>query len=74
MAVVKFEVPAEAQARIALLNELVDVYKAEYAVFKASGKKASGNRAKKTLTNIKKLITPVRRDIADEVEVAKKPA
>lgn len=69
---VKFEVPADAAGRMTLLMESLNVFNTEYADFKASGKKAAGNRAKKVLTSVRKLLTPVRRDIAIEVKNATK--
>ena len=68
----KYDVPAKAEDRKKDLNDFITTYQTEYKEFIEKTKKASGSRAKKALTVVKKLITAVRRDIQDEIDKAKK--
>ena len=72
MAKEKFVVPADATGRMACLKELINTFNTELEDFKTNQKKIAGNRAKKVLTSIRKLITPVRRDIAAEAKAINK--
>jgi hypothetical protein len=72
MAVVKFEVPATIDARRDEMKKQIETFMSEYAEFKEKNKKSCGSRAKKALTNVKKMIISVRRDIQEEINNCKK--
>ena len=67
-----YQIPETADGRLKDLTESIEVYTTNYADFKEKGKKASGLRAKKALTIVKKLATNVRKDVQNEIDSLKK--
>ena len=67
-----FDVPKTADERRTEIQNQINIYLTEYKEFQEKGKKACGSRAKKALTNIKKMIIDVRRDIQEEINSCKK--
>jgi len=67
-----YKIPETAEGRMNDLNEHIEIFKSNYLEFKEKGKKASGLRAKKALTVVKKLGTGVRKDIQEQINSLKK--
>lgn len=67
-----YQVPETAEERLAELKKHLEIYQNDYETFKTANKKSAGMRAKKALTVVKKLITPVRGDIQREVDSIRK--
>jgi len=68
----KYEVPATAQERIDALKNFIKDFTNNMEDFTTMQKKAAGSRAKKILNGVRKLITPVRRDIQEQILSMKK--
>jgi hypothetical protein len=68
----KYVIPEKAEDRLKDLNDHIAKFQEEFKEFKEKSKKSCGARAKKALTVVKKLITSVRRDIAEDISNVKK--
>jgi len=68
----KYEVPATPKEREDALIENINSFTDDLELFRSKNRKNAGNRARGALTTIRKLITFVRKDLAEEIKVAKK--
>ncbi len=70
----KYEIPATPKEREDALVEQINSFTEDISLFRDKQRKNAGNRARGALTTIRKLITFVRKDLAEEIKTVKKEA
>jgi len=68
----KYEIPSTVKEREEALNANIKSFAEDLQLLREKGRKNAGNRARGALTTIRKLITSVRKDIAEEIKTVKK--
>jgi len=68
----KYEIPVTPKEREEALVEQIGKFNEDMELFREKNRKNAGNRARGCLTTIRKLITAVRKDLAEEIKGMKK--